>query len=82
MWVITVYKDYGNHGENFSKTFKDETLADEFFELEIRNEFDYEIEHGLVSDQEIQNIINARSYIFYSDEKEITITMEEYNEDY
>lgn len=76
-WVITVYKEYGSHGENYTKTFNDEETALTFFEEEIRDEFDYEIEHGLVSDQELQNIIDNKSYAYYSDDKEIYIVLEE-----
>ena len=77
MWIITVYKDYGNHGENFSKQFIEESDAEEFLEMEIKSEFDFEITEGLITDQEVQNMINNRGYIYFDQNKEVSIIMEE-----
>lgn len=77
MWKVTIYKDYGYDIINYSKTFIDEDNAYDFFSNEIKNEFDSEIEQGLISDQEIQNIINNDYYRFESEDKEILIHIEE-----
>lgn len=80
MWTVTVYRDNGFSGENYSKQFDNEEDAYEFFDSEIRIEFEEEIEQGLVSDNELQNIINAGIYTYENDAYEVTITLETYDE--
>lgn len=76
MWAVTVYRDNGYSEENYSKQFDDEDDAINFFSDEVKYEFDEEIESGLVSDQEIQNIINQGIYIYESDAYDVTISLE------
>ena len=77
MWVVTIYRDYGYHGENYSKSFDEEDEAYDYFEEEIRNEFDSEIEQGLIVDQEIQNILDNGIYRYETEKIEILIQIEE-----
>lgn len=77
MWEVTIYKDYGYDIVSYSKLFNNEWNAYDFFEEEIKDEFRSEIREGLVSDQEIQNIINNDYYRFESDNKEILISIKE-----
>ena len=76
MWTVTVYKDNGYGGENYTKRFYEEDNALEFFSEEIKDEFRDEIEQGLVSDQEIQNIINNNIYTYDSEDYEVSISLE------
>lgn len=76
MWSVHIFRDNGYSTENFTKKFEEEDDAYDFFSDEVKGEFDSEIESGLVSDQEIQNIINNSIYT-YSDEKyDVTISLE------
>ncbi|AGO48996.1 hypothetical protein N356_gp103 [Cellulophaga phage phi14:2] len=76
MWIVTVYRDNGYSGENYTKKFDDEDDAIDFFTEEVKDEFREEIEEGLVSDQEIQNIVNNNIYTYDSEDYEVTISLE------
>ena len=80
MYLVTIYKDLGYDIVNYSKSFKTEDDAYDMYEEEILKEFDYEIENGLISNQELQNILNSYYYDYYSDEREILIKLEEIND--
>lgn len=81
MWTVTVYRDNGYSGENYAKNFEDEDEALDFFAEEVKDEFREEIEEGLVSDQEIQNIVNNNIYTYDSEDYEVTISLEESNDE-
>lgn len=76
MWAVTVYRDNGYSEENYANHFEDENDAITFFSDEIKYEFDEEIETGVVSDQEVQNIVNQGIYIYESDAYDVTISLE------
>lgn len=76
MWTVTVYREDGYDIESYTKRFYEEDNALEFFEEEVKDEFRNEIEKGLISDQEIQNIINNNIYTYDSEEYEVTISLE------
>lgn len=80
MWIVSVYRDLGYSIENYNKYFKDEDKAYDHFDVEIKKEFEFEIAEGFVSDQEIQNIINAGRYRYENDEKQVLIYIEEVDE--
>lgn len=75
-WIVSVYRDLGYSIEQYTKHFKDEADAYNLFEEEIKSEFEYEIAEALVSDQEIQNILNAERYRYETDNKQILISIE------
>jgi len=79
-WIVNIYKDDRGSLTSYSRAFKDEDDAYDFFELEIKDEFLYEIQQGLVTDQEIQNIISNNMYRYEDDNKEIEISIAEVNE--
>jgi hypothetical protein len=76
LWIVTIYRDNGYSGENYVKKFDTEDEAYDFFSEEVKSEFTEEIEDGLVSDQEVQNIINNGIYTYESEAYEVTITLE------
>lgn len=77
MWEVTVYKDYGYNVTSFSKTFEEEDDAYDFFEGELREEFEIEIIEGLLTDQEFQDMINKGEYKYTDDKREIYISINE-----
>ncbi len=76
MWRVTIYRDNHYSIESYSKHFKTQEDAEDFFSDEIRQEFDEEIETGVMSDQEIQDIINSAFYTFEDDEYQVNISLE------
>lgn len=76
MWTVTIYRDNGYSGENYTKHFKKEEDAYNYFEEEIKIEFEEEIEEGLVSPQEIQNILNNNIYRYENDKYEVVISLD------
>lgn len=76
MWIVRVYKDTPYNLTNYSKVFKYEDDALEYFDDEIREEFNHEIREGLVSDQELTNIVDSGFYFFSNEDKEIQISLE------
>lgn len=80
MWLVKIHRDIvGKSLVSYSKIFDDEDEAYDFFEEEVKDEFRNEIKEGLVTDQEIQNIINNEMYFYDTDSKEILIRIEEIN---
>lgn len=71
MYKITKYKESPDIFINLEKIIKDEEKAHDYFEEIVREELDYEIEEGLISDQELQNIYSNMTYRF-EDETNIT----------
>lgn len=81
MWIVNIYKDKYNGLTSYSKVFDEEEDAFDFFEAEIKEEFDYEIKNGLVTDQEIQNIISNQNYTYEDDKEEIMMSIKEVYEE-
>jgi len=79
-WEVKINKDNGYEQTNYSAEFIDEQEAEDYFKLLITDEFDSEITEGLVSDQEIQNIVNNRYYFYENNQREILIELKEQNE--
>lgn len=80
MYKVIKYKEGKGVFVNIEKEIVDEEKAYDFFEELVREELEYEIGEGLISDQELQNIYSNMNYRFEDEMNIVLLQIEEINE--
>jgi len=80
MYKVIKYKEGSGIFINIEKEIINEDEAYEYFEELIREELEYEIGEGLLSDQELQNIYANMDYRYEDENNVILLQIEEINE--
>lgn len=80
MYKVIKFKEGRGVFINLEKDIADEEKAYDLFEELVREELEYEIGEGLISDQELQNIYSNMSYRFENEKETVFLQIEEINE--
>ena len=80
MYKVIKYKEGKGIYINIEKEISDEEKAYNLFEELVREELEYELGEGLVSDQELTNILSNMAYRYEDENSIVLLQIEEIDE--
>jgi len=80
MYKVIKYKEGKGIYINIEKEISDEEKAYDLFEELVREELEYELGEGLVSDQELTNILSNMAYRYEDENSIVLLQIEEIDE--